>query len=314
MVLYRAATPLKIFPEVDGDSPDVLRGWWVCLGQGCQTRAVTKLGESPISVTECPRLISSVGNLLHVAETYLTCFPRFHVSGLSHNWAVAALEGFRMKSLILKRSAEKGPQNVSPSSQYPHILSETGRIRFRRVRFQTPNSVSFLALTELRGANSASSSQSLFPCQSELTEFFSELTEFGAELSEFSLRKQYSRNSMPPVSHTSREGRRLMMCEEDSEEITTHTVVVSGLTPGKEFLLRAWVANELGFNSEAPAAVQCHTARRPPRPEALTVEVVGPHAFILTWVSEEPPEASVQHCDVQVKEECLLYAIADKTQ
>ena len=37
--------------------------------------------------------------------------------------------------------------------------SETGRIRFRKVRFQTPNSVSFFGLTEFRGANSVSSSQ-----------------------------------------------------------------------------------------------------------------------------------------------------------
>ena len=37
-------------------------------------------------------------------------------------------------------------------------LSETGRLRFRRVWFQTPNSVSFLALTEF-GENSVSSSQ-----------------------------------------------------------------------------------------------------------------------------------------------------------
>ena len=39
------------------------------------------------------------------------------------------------------------------------FLSGTGRIRFRGVRFQTPNSVSFFWLTELRGANSVSSSQ-----------------------------------------------------------------------------------------------------------------------------------------------------------
>ena len=44
-------------------------------------------------------------------------------------------------------------------------------------------------------------------CQSELTEFFAELTEFFAELtefapklSEFSSPKQYSGNSIPPVS------------------------------------------------------------------------------------------------------------------
>ena len=40
----------------------------------------------------------------------------------------------------------------------------------------------------------------LFVCQSELTEFLAELTEFAAELSEFSPSKQYSRNSIPPVS------------------------------------------------------------------------------------------------------------------
>ena len=37
--------------------------------------------------------------------------------------------------------------------------SETGRIRFRGVRFQTPSSVSFLAFTEFRGASSVSSSR-----------------------------------------------------------------------------------------------------------------------------------------------------------
>ena len=37
--------------------------------------------------------------------------------------------------------------------------SETGQIRFRGVRFQTPSSVSFSGLTEFRGANSVSSFQ-----------------------------------------------------------------------------------------------------------------------------------------------------------
>ena len=45
------------------------------------------------------------------------------------------------------------------SPVFPHFPSETGRIRFRRVRFQTPKSVSFLALTEFREENSVSSSQ-----------------------------------------------------------------------------------------------------------------------------------------------------------
>ena len=41
----------------------------------------------------------------------------------------------------------------------------------------------------------------LFVGQNELTELLAELTEFAAEFSEFSLLKQYSRNSIPPVSH-----------------------------------------------------------------------------------------------------------------
>ena len=73
--------------------------------------------------------------------------------------------------------------------------SGTGRKRFRRVRIQTPSSVSFWALTKFRGDDSVS-----FVCQRELTKFFAELTEFAAGLSDSSLPKQYSRNSIPPVS------------------------------------------------------------------------------------------------------------------
>ena len=66
-------------------------------------------------------------------------------------------------------------------------LSETGRIRFWTVRFQTPNSVSFLALTEFQGENSVSSSQPLI-CVTKVTKqthrVFAELTEFAPKLSE----------------------------------------------------------------------------------------------------------------------------------
>ena len=40
----------------------------------------------------------------------------------------------------------------------------------------------------------------LFVCKGELTEFFAEPTEFASKLSEFPSPKQYSRNSIPPVS------------------------------------------------------------------------------------------------------------------
>ena len=49
-------------------------------------------------------------------------------------------------------------ENIALTFRSP-LNSETGRIRFRRVRFQTPNSVSFSGLTEFRGASSVSSSQ-----------------------------------------------------------------------------------------------------------------------------------------------------------
>ena len=71
------------------------------------------------------------------------------------------------------------------TSQRVLCYSEPGRIRFRGVRFQTPSSVSFSGLTEFRGANSVSSSQTIIcVCKHELTEFLAELTEFAAELSE----------------------------------------------------------------------------------------------------------------------------------
>ena len=43
-------------------------------------------------------------------------------------------------------------------------LLETGRTQFRRVRLQTPRSVSFLALTKFWGENSVSCSQRIFVC------------------------------------------------------------------------------------------------------------------------------------------------------
>ena len=49
--------------------------------------------------------------------------------------------------------------NVTSNEQSPDQLSERGRIWFRRARFQTLSSVSFLALTEFRGESSVSSFQ-----------------------------------------------------------------------------------------------------------------------------------------------------------
>ena len=103
----------------------------------------------------------------------------------------------RIVKLVLRRALHSKFVHAIASRSSQN--SETGRIQFRGVRFQTPNSVSFWALTELRGENSVSSSRPIICGQNKLTEFFAELTKSVAELSEFPLPKQYSRNGIPPV-------------------------------------------------------------------------------------------------------------------
>ena len=53
-----------------------------------------------------------------------------------------------MQHFSTRKNTQSRRKNAIPSRQ----MSETGRIRFRGVRFQTPNSVSFLGLTEFRGS------------------------------------------------------------------------------------------------------------------------------------------------------------------
>ena len=82
--------------------------------------------------------------------------------GISH-WAakhrnkskITVLQELRSSRVVLsKKSSFSKEVGVMKSLQ-----SETGRIQFRGVRCRTPNSVSFFGLTELRGANSVSSSR-----------------------------------------------------------------------------------------------------------------------------------------------------------
>ena len=131
---------------------------------------------------------------------------------------------FRMNSVKI---CEQGVSNMPsfPILRAPRCLAqlllETGRLRFRRARFQTPNSVIFfLALTELRGENSVSSSHFFCSCaKDKLTEFFAELTEFAAELSEISSPKQHSRNSIPLVSYRSCSATDTQQCQLDFRDI-----------------------------------------------------------------------------------------------
>ena len=69
-------------------------------------------------------------------------------------------EHLALRSLVLQNTGQRG--NIDGFDGFGGFggdgyLSEPGRIRFRRARFQTPNSVSFFGLTEFRGPNSVSS-------------------------------------------------------------------------------------------------------------------------------------------------------------
>ena len=77
-------------------------------------------------------------------------------ANLPHCPCFTRLRGYRGGGVESKLSGKLSPTRICDSHS---LLSETGRIRFQRARFQTPNSVSFLALTKFRGENSVSSPQ-----------------------------------------------------------------------------------------------------------------------------------------------------------
>ena len=89
-------------------------------------------------------------------------------------------------------TTETSKQSVRRSAQFGSNLSETARVRPRRARLQTPNSVSFFTLTEFRGENSVSSSQPFMCVQKQTRRVFRKPHRAAAEPNEFSLPKQYS--------------------------------------------------------------------------------------------------------------------------
>ena len=116
--------------------------------------------------------------------------------------------GFSVQGRIFpKRMSPKfGSKHQLRIKNHCHQISETGRIRFRRARFQTPNAVSFLALTELQGENSVSSSwPTVCVCarQKRTHPVLRRTHRFATDPSEFSLPQQYSRNSIPAVASNS---------------------------------------------------------------------------------------------------------------
>ena len=77
------------------------------------------------------------------------------------NWGFSiAKPSFLILGILIPCTGRTDPQSISRfflTSVNP-TQSGTGRIRFRRIRLQTPNSVNLFALTEFRGESSVSSS------------------------------------------------------------------------------------------------------------------------------------------------------------
>ena len=64
------------------------------------------------------------------------------------------------KKILERQKSKEIPKDKERKIRvFPSNYRKTGQIRFRKVRFQTPRSVSFLALTKFRGENSVRSSQ-----------------------------------------------------------------------------------------------------------------------------------------------------------
>ena len=107
----------------------------------------------------------------------------------------------------LSESSENGP--FTPRAFFLKLGASENRKRaeygFGGARFQTPSSVSFLGLTEFRGVSSVSSLSAYYLCdKANSPSFFRRahrvLPLNSVRLSEFSSPKQYSQNSIPPVS------------------------------------------------------------------------------------------------------------------
>ena len=104
------------------------------------------------------------------------------------------------------KSLRDGKLTTHVRQHQDKLQPETGRIRFRGVRFQTPNSVISSGLTEFRGSELSEFLFSAYYLCAKATPSVSQnspsLPQNSVRLSEFSSPKQYSRNSIPPVSYS----------------------------------------------------------------------------------------------------------------
>ena len=109
-------------------------------------------------------------------------------------------------SVALTWLASGDPQNIGTRRKKcdNHFDSEMGRIRFRRVRVEHPKLREFFGPHRVPGRELSEFLSAYYLCAKANTPSFSKnspsLPQNSVRLSEFSSLKQYSRNSIPPVS------------------------------------------------------------------------------------------------------------------
>ena len=137
---------------------------------------------APVQSCGCPRARDIFGTLRSSPEK-TTCSFSYRFSGEIQESCL--VPGNRDPKARYEKSEQCSEASLANS--------ETGRTRFRRVRFQTPSSVSFLALTEFQRENSVSSPQPIICVCVKANSLIFPGTHrvFQRELSEFSLPKQY---------------------------------------------------------------------------------------------------------------------------
>ena len=111
----------------------------------------------------------------------------------------AKVTNFMHNSSLKSLSFLESLENLTKNNAQGIIL---GTISCQRARFQTPSSVSFLALADFWGENSVSSSEPIICVPKRTHRVFRRTHRVCRRARELCLPNQYFRNSIPPVSYS----------------------------------------------------------------------------------------------------------------
>ena len=145
-------------------------------------------GQEQHKPCDCPRVLNQ-----KVLEKSLKSFEKV----LKKTW-------LRHVFSTLGVSDMEAPRDSCKWRKASQRISETGRIRFRRARFETPSSVSSFCPHRVPGRELSEFLSAYYLCDKANSPSFSRNSpswpQNSVKLGEFSSPKQYSRNSIPPVS------------------------------------------------------------------------------------------------------------------